>query len=31
MSRKAFKRAYGGLYKERLIDFDEEKTFKVKF
>ena len=31
MSRKAFKRALGGLYKERLIDFDEEKTFKVKF
>ncbi len=31
MSRKAFKRALGGLYKERLIDFDDEKTFKVKF
>ncbi len=30
MSRKAFKRAYGGLYKERLIYFDEEKTFLIK-
>ncbi len=30
MSRKAFKRAYGSLYKDRVIDFDEEKTFKVK-
>ena len=30
LSRKAFKRAYGGLYKERIIDFDEEKTFVVK-
>lgn len=27
MSRKAFKRAYGNLYKERIIDFDEEKTY----
>ena len=26
MSRKAFKRAYGGLYKDSLITFDEEKT-----
>lgn len=26
MSRKAFKRAYGGLYKDELITFDEEKT-----
>jgi hypothetical protein len=26
MSRKAFKRAYGGLYKEELITFDDEKT-----
>lgn len=30
MSKKAFKRAYGGLYKDRLIDFDSEKTFLVK-
>ncbi len=30
MSRKAFKRAYGSLYKDRIIDFDSEKTFKVK-
>lgn len=30
MSRKAFKRAYGSLYKERIIDFDDTKTFKVK-
>ncbi len=30
MSRKAFKRAYGGIYKERLIDFDDEKTWKIK-
>ncbi|MCR5647454.1 MAG: hypothetical protein K6F81_04165 [Acholeplasmatales bacterium] len=30
LSRKAFKRAYGGLYKDRVIDFDEEKTFVVK-
>ncbi len=27
MSRKAFKRAYGNLYKEHLIYFDEEKTY----
>lgn len=27
MSRKAFKRAYGALYKEHLIDFDEENTY----
>ena len=26
MSRKAFKRAYGGLYKDELITFDDEKT-----
>lgn len=26
MSRKAFKRAYGALYKEQLIEFDETKT-----
>ena len=31
MSRKAFKRAYGSLYKERLIEFDEEKTYLVKY
>ena len=30
LSRKAFKRAYGGLYKDRVIDFNEEKTFVVK-
>ncbi|MBR6072008.1 MAG: hypothetical protein IKP77_04155 [Acholeplasmatales bacterium] len=30
ISRKAFKRAYGGLYKDRIIDFDEEGTFLVK-
>ena len=30
MSRKAFKRAYGNLYKERLIEFDETKTYLVK-
>lgn len=29
ISRKAFKRAYGNLYKDRLINFDEEKTFLV--
>lgn len=27
ISRKAFKRAYGALYKEHLITFDEEKTY----
>lgn len=27
MSRKAFKRAYGALYKEQRIDFDDTKTF----
>lgn len=30
LSRKAFKRAYGGLYKDHLIEFDEEKTYLVK-
>lgn len=30
MSRKAFKRAYGGLYKEQIIDFDDYKTFIVE-
>lgn len=30
ISRKAFKRAYGGLYKEHCIDFDENHTFLVK-
>ena len=29
MSRKAFKRAYGSLYKDRLIDFDEKKSFII--
>lgn len=27
MSRKAFKRALGSLYKERLVEIDEEKTY----
>ncbi len=31
MSRKAFKRALGNLYKERLVEFDEEKTYLVSF
>lgn len=30
MSRKAFKRAYGALYKEHQIDFDEENTYLRK-
>lgn len=30
MSRKAFKRAYGELYKERVIDFDEKGTKLLK-
>lgn len=30
MSRKAFKRAYGGLYKDHLIEFDENKTYLIK-
>ena len=30
MSRKAFKRAYGGLYKDHIIDFDDYKTFIVE-
>ncbi len=30
MSRKAFKRAYGGLYKEHKIDFDENKTYLLE-
>lgn len=30
MSRKAFKRAYGSLYKEHKINFDEEKTWLEK-
>ena len=30
MSRKAFKRAYGALYKEHLIDFDEKNTYLRK-
>ena len=29
MSRKAFKRAYGGLYKDHLIEFDDSKTKKI--
>lgn len=30
MSRKAFKRAYGALYKEHIIDFDENNTYLRK-
>ena len=30
LSRKAFKRAYGGLYKDHLIEFDENKTYLTK-
>ena len=30
MSRKAFKRALGDLYKKREIYFDEENTYLVK-
>lgn len=30
ISKKAFKRAYGGLYKDRIIDFDDNGTFLVK-
>lgn len=30
ISRKAFKRAYGALYKEELINFDDEKTYLLK-
>lgn len=30
MSRKAFKRAYGALYKEQLIYFDDKKTYLTK-
>lgn len=30
MSRKAFKRAYGGLYKDQLIEFDDTKTYLKK-
>lgn len=30
LSRKAFKRAYGGLYKDHLIEFDENKTYLIK-
>ncbi len=30
MSRKAFKRAYGSLYKEQLIDFDGNNTYLKK-
>lgn len=31
MSRKAFKRALGGLYKEELVEFDEDKTFLKEY
>lgn len=30
MSKKAFKRAIGNLYKRRLVEFNEEKTILVK-
>lgn len=30
MSRKAFKRAYGTLYKEHIIDFDDKNTYLRK-
>lgn len=30
MSRKAFKRAYGSLYKDRLIEFDDSKTYLIR-
>ncbi len=30
MSRKAFKRAYGALYKEQIIEFDENNTYLIK-
>lgn len=30
ISKKAFKRAYGGLYKDRIIDFTDDETFLVK-
>lgn len=29
ISRKAFKRAYGALYKEQIIEFDDEKTYLI--
>lgn len=31
MSRKAFKRAYGSLYKDKLITFDDKKTTLVDY
>ena len=31
MSRKAFKRALGSLYKERIVDTDDEKTVLTKW
>ncbi len=30
MSRKAFKRALGNLYKERIVEIDEEYTYLIK-
>ncbi|EJX00349.1 hypothetical protein EVA_11546 [gut metagenome] len=30
ISRKAFKRAYGKLYKDHLIDFDDKGTYLKK-
>ena len=31
MSRKAFKRALGSLYKERIVETDDEKTTLIKW
>lgn len=31
MSRKAFKRALGGLYKDHIVEFDETKTYLVEY
>jgi predicted RNA-binding protein (virulence factor B family) len=31
MSRKAFKRALGGLYKDQIVEFDEEKTYLKEY
>lgn len=31
MSRKAFKRALGGLYKDQIVEFDETKTYLVEY
>ena len=31
MSRKAFKRALGGLYKDQIVEFDEERTYLKEY